>query len=141
LPTTPLAEKLEGTYPAGKETAAPRAASDFTQMFGQPQKPATPGMTAPANAGATGIFAGPKIPASASMQPSAPAGPSEYTRMFGTPAAAPPSSEAPAAPPKTEQKPAAQANVQANTKFWPLVIVLAVLVIAAILLLVYVLKK
>ncbi len=141
LPTTPLAEKLEGTHAVGKETAPRRPASDFTQMFGQPQNPATPGMAPPMNAGATGIFAGPKIPASGSAQPPAPTGPSEYTRMFGTPVTASASAEAPAEKPKAEQKPAAAQKVQADTKFWPLVIVLAVLVIAAILLLLYVLKK
>ncbi len=141
LPTTPLPEKLDGTQAVSRESAPRRPASDFTQMFGQAQNPATPGMAPPINAGATGIFTGPKLPTGGSAPPPAPTGPSEYTRMFGTPAAASGSHETASETPKAEQKPAAAQKVQADTKFWPLVIVLAVLVIAAILLLVYVLKK
>ncbi len=43
LPTTPRAEKLDGTQAVSQETAPRRPASDFTQMFGQAQNPATPG--------------------------------------------------------------------------------------------------
>jgi hypothetical protein len=150
LPTTPLAEKLETARPESAGKTPPRAASEFTKMFGRPAEQASPaGSFAPPyapiqrsdGAGATGIFSGPKIPSGGAMPPAAPAGPSEYTRMFRPRPAGSEPAEAPAQAAKPEKEPENKAKPQQRTKLWPLVIVLAVLVIAAILLLVYVLTK
>jgi hypothetical protein len=92
-------------------------------------------------AGTTGIFSGSKLPASGAMQPPAPAGPGEYTRMFRPRPAGSEPAEAPAQAAKSGKEPENKAKPQQRTKLWPLVIVLAVLVITAILLLVYVLTK
>jgi len=143
LPTTPLAEKLETAHPESTGKAPPGAASEFTKMFGRPSEQAPSGgsFAPPHAAGATGIFSSPKIPASGAMQPPAPAGPGEYTRMFRPRPAGSEPAEAPAPAAKAEKAPENTAKPQQATKLLPLAIVLAVLVIAAILLLIYVLTK
>jgi hypothetical protein len=143
LPTTPLAEKLETAHPESAGKTPPRAASEFTKMFGGPaeQAPSGGSFAPPYAAEATEIFSGSNIPASGGMQPPAPAGPGEYTRMFRPRPAGSEPAEAPVPATKVEKEPENKAKPQQRTKLLPLVIVLAVLVLAAILLLVYILTK
>jgi hypothetical protein len=143
LPTTPLAEKLETAHPEPAGKAPPRPSSEFTKMFGGPAEQAPPtGSPAPRyRAGATGIFSNPQFPSSGGVAPPAPSGPGEYTRILRSSSVGSEPAEAPVPAAKAEKAPENTAKPQQSTKLLPLVIVLAVLVIAAILLLIYVLTK
>jgi hypothetical protein len=127
-----------------------RPAGEFTQLFGTPGA-AAPGVPAspppPARVqGTTGLFsapvAGPLPPAGT------PSGPGEYTQVFGAQSSyaatgvAPPPPPAPAFQPQTGAPPMANAAAaKPQMPIWPVVIVTALVLLAALGLLLYFLSR
>jgi hypothetical protein len=149
-PTAPLMEKREISHPQSAKPALPAGPSEFTGVFGQPNAPPTPQaeVTAPqygtvqrpSGADATGIFSERKPSSSGSEQTPVSSGPGEYTRIVRRSPVESEVSDAPA-PVPSEKESELKRTPQQSSNYWPLIIVLSVLLILAGLLLVYVLAK
>jgi hypothetical protein len=127
-----------------------RPAGEFTQLFGTPGTVGAPGVPAappppPRVQGTTGLFSAPVAgPAPAG----APSGPGEYTQVFGSQSSyaatgvAPPQPPAPALQPQTATPPmATPPAAKTQMPIWPVVIVTALVLLAALGLLLYFLGK